>query len=162
MNRISQWFLADSNSTSADDRKFIRERILTVVLIGAAILGVAAYYVNVRVAIEQSAWGSIIIYTVALGWVCAIAFFRRIPYEFRAVSMLIVLYALGIVSALLYGAAGDSRIWFLGAAILACVFLGLRFGIFATLITTATYIALGWLMTNGQINIADPSPTFNP
>jgi len=162
MNRISQWFLTDSSSTSEDDRKFIRERILTVVLIGAAILGVAAYYVNVRVAIQQSQWIWIFIYTLALGWVCAIAFIRRIPYEFRAVSMLIVLYALGVVSALLYGAAGDSRIWFVGAAILSCVFLGLRFGIISTLITTATYIALGWLMANGQIKLADPSPTLTP
>lgn len=162
MNRISQWFLAEPDSASVDDRKFIRERILTVVLIGAAILGVAAYYVNVRVAIEQNTWGWVAIYTLALGWVCAIAFGRRIPYEFRAASMLVILYALGVVSALQYGAAGDSRIWFFGAAVLAGVFLGVRAGIISTLITTASYLALGWLMVNGQIPVPEPSTTLNP
>lgn len=162
MNRISQWFLAERESAEVDDRKFIRERILTVVLIGAAILGLAAYYVNVRVAIQQSTWGWVLIYTLAFGWVCAIAFVRRIPYEFRAISMLIILYALGIVSTLQFGAAGDSRIWFLGAAILAAVFLGLRIGIISALVTTATYLLLGWLMVNGQINVPDPSPTLVP
>ncbi len=162
MNRISQWFLAEPNSASVDDRKFIRERILTVVLIGAAILGVAAYYVNVRVAIQQSAWGWVAIYTLAFGWVCAIAFVRRIPYEFRALSMLIVLYALGIVSALQYGAAGDSRIWFFGTAVLAGIFMGIRTGMVSVLITTATYFVVGWLMSNGQINVPDPNTTLAP
>ncbi len=162
MNRISQWFLAEPSSASVDDRKFIRERILTVVLIGAAILGVAAFYVNVLVAFQQNAWGWIATYLLAFGWVCAIAFVRRIPYEFRATSMLIILYALGIVSALQYGPAGDIRIWFIGATILAGVFLGLRSGIITALITTGTYLALGWLMSNTQINAPDPNTILTP
>lgn len=162
MNRISQWLLAEPASSTVDDRKFIRERILTIVLIGAAIFGVAAYYINVRVAIEQSNWGLIAIYTLAFGWVCAIALVRRIPYEFRATSMLLILYALGIISTLQYGAAGDSRIWFIGAAVLAGVFMGLRFGIVSTIISTATYLIFGWLIVNGQIQAPDPSPTLTP
>ena len=106
MNRISQWLLPSPSSTAVDDRKFIRERILTVVLIGAAILGAVAYYVNISIAIPQGerGWAVILIYTLAFGWVCAIAFLRRIPYIIRASSMLVTLYALGIISALQYGA----------------------------------------------------------
>ena len=57
MNRILEWFQAESDSTSVDDRQVIRERILTVGLIGAAILGAVAYYVNASIAFQQRQWG---------------------------------------------------------------------------------------------------------
>jgi GAF domain-containing protein len=162
MNRILQWFQVEPDSPNVDDRQFIRERILTVVLMGAALLGLFAYIVNVRLAIQQNVWGWVAIYTIAFSWVCAIAFVRQIAYNIRAASMLIILYALGIVSALQYGAAGDSRIWFFGAAVLAGVFMGLRVGVASILITTITYVALGWLMSTGILVAPDPSATLLP
>ena len=160
MNRISEWFLTESNSASIDDRQYIRERILTVVLIGAALLGLAAYYVNIRVALQHGDWGWAIIYTLVFIGVCAIAFIRKIQYDFRATSMLITLYALGIISALQYGAAGDSRVWFIGVAVLAGVFMGLRVGIISTIFSTITYLALGWGMQNRLLVVSDPSQTL--
>jgi GAF domain-containing protein len=76
--------------------------------------------------------------------------------------MLITLYALGIISAVQYGAAGDSRVWFFGAAVLAGVFMGLRVGIISTIVSTITYLALGWAMQSGLLDVSDPSPTLNP
>lgn len=160
MNRIKKWFLVESSHAEGDNRQFIRERILTVVLMGAAILGIFAYVINTYLALQQNLWIWVIIYTVAFGWICAIAFVRRIPYYFRAGSMLIILYALGIVSALQFGAAGDTRVWFFGAAALAAVFIGLRAGMFSIILTTGTYLVLGWLMSSGVLVAPDPSTTL--
>ena len=162
MNRISGWFLADPSSASIDERQFIRERILTVVLVGATLLGAAAYFFNIRIAIQHDAWGWVIIYTLAFTWVCVIAFIRRIPYDYRVLSMLIILFVLGVISALQYGAAGDSRVWFFGASVLAGVFLGLRVGIISIFVSTITYLVLGWAMNRGMLILSDPSPTLNP
>ena len=156
MNRISQWFQVNPDQASGDDRLFIRERILTVVLIGAAALGGVAYYINLQTSIQSKSWGWIAIYTLALAWVCAIAFIRRIPYSFRAVSLLVILYGLGIVSALQFGAAGDARIWLLGSVIFASIFLGLRTGVFFVFGATITYLAIGWMMHQGITEIPDP------
>jgi len=162
MNRISEWFLVDSSSRSMDDRQFIRERILTVVLGAAALIGAFAYYVNIRIAIQRGGWGWVIIYSLAFAWVCAIAFVRQIPYKIRALSMVFILYALGIISAVQYGAAGDSRVWFLGAVILAGIFMGLRVGAISILAITTTYLAFGWAMQTGMLTFPDPSLTLHP
>ena len=69
MNRLSEWFLAEPDAQQKDDRQFIRERILTVVLMIGALLGVFAYIVNVRTAIQQNTPAWIVIYTLALAWV---------------------------------------------------------------------------------------------
>lgn len=162
MSRFLKWFTSEPSHSEIDDRQFIRERILTVVLMGAALLGVFAYLYNAYFAYQQKYWSWIAIYSVAFGWICAIAFVRKIPYIVRTVSMLVVLYLLGIISALQFGAAGDSRIWFFGATILAGVFLGLRAGITSVALTTVTYIALGWLTSNGTLPLPNPSSTLDP
>ncbi|HBY07917.1 MAG TPA: hypothetical protein DEH22_09100 [Chloroflexi bacterium] len=163
MNRILQWFQADSgvSTVTTDDRQFIRERILKVVLIGSALLGAVAYYINIRPIIAQGTWGWAIIYTLAFSWICAVAFISRIPYAFRAYSFLTILYALGITSALQYGAAGDARIWFVGLVVLASIFVGTRGGISMLVLTVSSYLLIGWLTHQGTINIPDPGTFLN-
>ena len=163
MNRLIEWFQVDTNSPNevTDDRQFIRERILTAVLVGAAFFGAAAYFINLRTTFQLANWGWIFIYTLAFGWILAIAFIRRIPYSFRSYTLIVILYALGIISALQFGAAGDSRVWFFGAVILASLFLGFRVGFGSLVVATITYLVIGWFMNQHIIPLPEPGTLLN-
>ncbi len=162
MNRVSEWFHSGPISDSNDEQQLIRERILTVVLIGAALLGAISYFGIIRISIQQDAWIWAVIFTTTFIWFCAIAFIRRIPYTVRAFSILIIFYSLGIISAMQYGPIGDCRIWFLGASFLAGILMGFRVGIGSIVISTITYLGLGWSMQNGLLPVPEPSGTLHP
>ena len=157
MNRFTQWFQAEPSTDGQDERLFWRERILSVVLIGGAILGIVAYLTNLTQVIPNRQWEWLIIYTLALTWVIVIATVRRISYFIRATNMLAILLILGVVSALQFGAAGDARVWLMGFAVLSGVFLGLRAGGIASTVSLLVYLGIGWIMNQGLI----PAPTEN-
>ncbi|MBN1666986.1 MAG: GAF domain-containing protein [Anaerolineales bacterium] len=156
MNRITAWFQTRPTTKPEDERLFWRERILAIILIGAATLGLVAYLTNLVTSIQAREWGWLIIYSLAFAWVLSLAIFRQIGYTIRAASLLIILLLLGIVAGLQYGSAGDARLWLIGFTILSSVFLGLRAGIGASLVSTSIYLLLGWLMSRGIL--AAPPP----
>lgn len=149
MNRITTWFQAQPTAGSEDDKLFWRKRILSIVLFTAALVGAAAYLTNLIQSIQSAQWGWVIVYTLAFGWLLSLAILRQINYTIRASNMLVILLLLGIIAALQFGSAGDARIWLLGFAGLSAVFLGLRAGVGATLLSTSVYLILGWLMSRG-------------
>jgi len=158
MSQFLQWFQfpPGAEAKPGDVHHTIRERILTAVLAVSAVLGAIAYLINVQTILAQGQWGWIVLYTIGFAWVLAITFVRKIPYRIRVYSLLVVLYALGIMSAMQYGAAGDARIWFMGSVLLAGVFLGLWEGLAALVVTTLTYLGIGWMMNQGLIALPEP------
>jgi GAF domain-containing protein len=159
MNWIVEWFQAAPSEGTEDARLFWQERILSAVLLGAAVLGTAAYLVNLIPTIQRGEWGWAVIYTLAFAWVLSVALIRRLHYNLRSASFLALLFILGLVSALQFGPAGDARIWMIGFTVLAGVFLGLRAGLSSAFISTATLITIGVLM-NQKVLI--PSNEFLP
>jgi len=135
--------------------QFWRVRILNTVLIAAAILGGAAYMVNIGPAFSSGTVVFILAYTVAYAWLLTITIFTKLNYAMRAGTLLFLLYIVGIFSALQYASAGDARVWWLGFSLLAAVFFGTRAGVGASVFSFGTYLALGWLMN--QHIIAAPN-----
>jgi len=158
MSRLLQWFQANKEAGTTAENQYhtIRERLLTAVLIVISILGGAAYIVYIQAVLNTGKWNWIAPYTLGLLWIVAITFVRKIPYHIRAYSLLLGLYAIGIMAALQYGAAGDARTWFFGAALLASVFLGLWEGMGILALTTVTYLGIGWMMSQGTVVAPDP------
>jgi GAF domain-containing protein len=139
--------LLDSDTKNQVERiRYWRERILNAVLIIATIAGGVAYAVNLNSTIEAGDYFVAALYTVAYGWAVVITIFRRIPYPFRAGTLVAAFYVVGIISALIYGSAGDARIWLIGVALLTTAFFGALPGILATVVSTATLISIGFLM----------------
>jgi GAF domain-containing protein len=139
--------LLDSDTKNQVERiRYWRERILNAVLIIATIAGGVAYAVNLNSTIEAGDYFVAALYTVAYGWAVVITIFRKIAYPFRAGTLVAAFYVVGIISALIYGSAGDARIWLIGVALLTTAFFGALPGIIATVVSTATLISIGFLM----------------
>jgi GAF domain-containing protein len=139
--------LLDSDTKNQVERiRYWRERILNAVLIIATIAGGVAYAVNLNSTIEAGNYSVAALYTVAYGWAVVITIFRKIAYPFRAGTLVAAFYVVGIISALIYGSAGDARIWLIGVALLTTAFFGALPGIIATVVSTATLISIGFLM----------------
>ena len=139
--------LLDSHTKNQVERvQYWRERVLNAVLIIATMAGGVAYIVNVRPTIEAGSYLIAALYTLAYGWAVVITIFRKIPYTFRAGTLIATFYIVGVVSALIYGSAGDARIWWIGVALLATAFFGAIPGIIATIVSTGTLLSMGVLM----------------
>ncbi|MBW8011712.1 MAG: GAF domain-containing protein [Chloroflexi bacterium] len=143
--------LVQSKDSGRISMQVWRERILSIFLGIMLIFGTLAYLVNIIDIIQLKQWGLMFFYTAAFLWVVALNLVKRAPYNFRAVSMLVIGYLLGPITLLQYGLSGDGRVWMLFFAVFASVLLGLRAGIFATILGSITYILIGFLMTRGIV-----------
>jgi len=131
--------------------QYWRESILNAVLVAGAILGGIAYIMNLSSALRSGSILFVLAYSLVYAWALIIAIFRRLSYELRAGTLLASLYIIGIFSALQFGSAGDARVWWLGFSLLSAVFFGARVGISASVFSTGTLLAMGWLMNQHMI-----------
>ncbi len=135
----------------------VRDYLVVTVLRIASVLGMVALLINLPDLASKRMWGYVALYVLIEAWLLGITFSRRAAYYIKTVTLLTTLYLIGITSTLQYATIGDGRIWMLGLVILATVFLGLRAGFFAAILTTATMLFIGWLMS---IDIL-PVPVFD-
>lgn len=90
-------------------------------------------------------------YTSAYLLILVAAFASRIAVVYRAYTVVLLIYLLGIFSGIEKAAIGDARIWFVIAAIFAAVFLGRRAGIGFAVLGTITWAVLGVLFVQGYL-----------
>ncbi len=162
MNRFFDFRLRERNGVAENELLFWRERIVHATLISASVLGAGVYAFNLNLAIQNHDGFWAMMYTLLYGAVVLITLRRKWAYTFRAVSLLLLLYGLGLISAWQYGAGGDARIWLMGFSVLTAVFLGLRAGVGAALFSTLTLLVLGALMSKGLIAAPDVSDILQP
>ncbi len=95
----------------------------------------------------------------------SITFLRRLPYAVRAGAFLFILYLLGAVGLALASLSGDGRVFLFAFIVLAAIFFGLRFSLFAAALSLITLVVMGWLQVSDrmivpagrQINSTDAS-----
>jgi len=154
-SRLQAFFIPDS----FQDRytlEEIREALLIVILRVSCLFGMLALLTNLSSMLENRAWGYLAIYALVAAWLIFIAFTKRVPYHLKVVSVVGILYVLGTSASLQFATAGDGRIWLLGTVVVSTLFLGLGFGLVATLFSTITLLFIGALMTYQII----PPPVF--
>lgn len=149
---ISRFFRSQFSDDPSSLQEW-RDRILVIFLWTLVIFGTLAYVVNVISALAAKQYGLIIFYTLAFLWVIINAVFKRIPYRFRAGSMLVIAYSLVPITFANGGLIGDGRVWLMFFIIYSTILFGLRAGIFATLLSTFTYITFAILVSNGTLTI---------
>jgi GAF domain-containing protein len=132
-----------------------RGRILQTLLYVLLGLGTVMYIANVLVFIRNQNWLIIAAVTLAYIMVAVVTFFRGLPYEVRAGTVLAAAYALGPLAFSLYGLGGDGRIWLLFFVLFAGLLFGRRVALGAALLSALTYAIVAWLFTSGTL----PPPT---
>jgi GAF domain-containing protein len=147
MSSFLKNLLSSPAKASIDDIQYWRNQILNAVLIAAAFLGGAAYYINLVLEIENRNWTVVVLYSIIFGWLLLITGFRRIAYNLRAGTLVTLFFAVGLISATQYASYGDVRVWWLGLSLLSAVFFGTWAGVVTSTVSTLLYLGIGWSMS---------------
>jgi hypothetical protein len=138
----------------------LRIRILNIMLIGSAIVGLVVLAASLLINIPERNWGMVIVSVAAYLWVLWITFDRKLPYLLRAFGFVILPYMLGVADQLQFGIAGNSRVWLLGFSALTAIILGVNAGIGAVLLSLISLFG-SIALSNAHI-IRTPEPGLNP
>jgi GAF domain-containing protein len=121
-----------------------RERFLRTIMIGALVFGLIALILNILQA-QNKIFITLLIIAYAI---LAVITFANLPYKFRAVTVLVIFYAIGIVALMQDGAWGGARLLFLTFIGMSLLLFNSRAGIAATIISILTYAVGGILFIN--------------
>ncbi len=97
MTSLFRNLLIQRSSGGAVDIQYWRERILNAVLMAAAVLGGGAYIVNLGPALRAGSYLFVLAYSAVYAWLLIITIFRKLNYVLRASTLLMLLYAVGIL-----------------------------------------------------------------
>jgi GAF domain-containing protein len=136
----------------------LRGRILNNVLIGATIFGLLDYFLVVIRSLEQTPLPAFIIYTLAIVWIIVITIARKFPYRLRALSVVCLIYLLGITSYLQGGVTTDGAIFILAFVSMTSLLFGLRGTVIALILGIISAIIVGVLMS---MHILVPTNPFS-
>jgi GAF domain-containing protein/uncharacterized membrane protein len=135
-----------------------RERILSNILIGMSLLGFILLSVYSILAVQEQRWTTLIAFSVIYLWTFSVTVFRRLPYAFRAASMLLIVYILASITLIQDGLPGNGRIYLVAFTIFAGILSGIKGGVIAILLSMATLAGLNLAL---QINLL-PAPSASP
>jgi GAF domain-containing protein/uncharacterized membrane protein len=135
-----------------------RERILSNILIGMSLLGFILLSVYSVLAVQEQRWTTLIAFGVIYLWTFSVTVFRRLPYSFRAASMLLIIYLLASITLIQDGLPGNGRVYLVAFPIFAGILAGIKGGIFAILLSLATLIGLNLLSQANLILIPPTEP----
>ena len=115
-----------------------RTRIFLTIFFSTILVGALAYVPNMKISLQSGNWLNALIYTIAYMIVISIVLVRIIPFKIRVWSGLFVFYGIGLTSFLSFGPIGSGRMWLFAFAVLSCLLLGLRAGLFALCLNSCT------------------------
>lgn len=98
------------------------------------------------------------VYAIPFLLLAGITLFRRIPYIFRAVVLILALMGLGSMALIVYGLGGTGVIFLLGASFLANILFDRRAGVVFTILAVLIIGIIGGMMVTGRL----PLPRISP
>jgi C4-dicarboxylate-specific signal transduction histidine kinase/ActR/RegA family two-component response regulator len=120
-----------------------RDQLFSTILLSAMILGFVVYPPSLLMAIHQNLPGIIVVDTLVYGWVIVLFFLRRrLSYRFRALSLCLLAYILGVT--LLMTVGPISQIYLFGFSVVTGILLGTRMGLAALALNAITLFVLGY------------------
>ncbi len=148
-----------------------RHRIINLLLISVVVLGTFGILLTIndyiRLEKAHASMGKIVFllayYAAAYGLALILLFARRIGNTWRAVGFLSLLYFFSVLSFTAGWLGGGGRLYLLAFIVLSAILMGPRSGIFAALISLATYTFFGlcfykgWLVYEFAPSYARPS-----
>jgi len=153
MKRFFENLLIPRTALSDNEVQYWKERITSLFLITALILGAFALGYAIFTAATNQGGVWLITYSIAFLVVLIVTLISKAPYYIRSGTILLILFSLGLVSSLYSGAVGVSSIWYIGFSILAGVLWNLSAGLIATGISVVTTLLIALLTS---INFFDP------
>jgi GAF domain-containing protein len=134
-----------------DERIPLRERILTALLGSAAIFGLIVFLGAIGSFISRNQWGMVFICSTGYLLLVLITLLNGLPYWLRAGAFLLLLFGISLVMLLDNALSGSGRVLLSAFIAISGLLLGLRAGLAAAALSTATLAVVGLLMTNGRL-----------
>jgi signal transduction histidine kinase len=142
-------------TNSSDIEAVLREwrtRILNVFL---AIVTVAAAIMMATAILDAMArpgqWPTVALFGVLMLMLAALAIFRRVDARIRAWGVMLVPFLIGVIDLASYGLGGDGRLYLLSVPIGVLILIGVREGIFTSVLIALTLAAFTFLSGQGML-----------
>ncbi|MBX7257119.1 MAG: response regulator [Candidatus Hydrogenedentes bacterium] len=129
------------------DLLYWREYILNAILFVGVILGTVTYVPSLYMSIVGGVYGVAFIDTVVLLIAVGLFFGKRIPFHFRSVGLISMMYVLGVW--LLVSVGPISQIYLFAFSVMAGLLLGVRAAIAALVLNAVTLLFVGFTSGTG-------------
>jgi len=131
----------------------LRERILNILLLSAALTGTVLYgLAMVSVILKDPSPVVPIIYSGIYIGLLIITFVLRLPYIVRASGMLLFLFTMAVTNLFLIGMNAGAGLFFLAFIAMAALLIGFEGGAISLALTILTVASVGYLTVKGNFN----------
>ena len=141
----------------------LREQLLQLVVLGGAILGALALLPSAVLIVVEGKWGVAALDFLFYEWILSLLLFRRyFSYTFRARSLCLLVYLLGLTIFFKLGPLRPGIIYLFCFQILATVLLGRSAAVYAGIMNALALIGVGFLLHTGHMDLSMPQdrPVF--
>ena len=136
-----------------DEAKSVREQVLQSSLLVAVVVGGVAFVRTLLDAVDLEAWkiagGTITLY----GGFLVLFFAKRLPFRFRALGFLTLLYVVGVYSLLMAGYLAAPVLILACQSVLASVLFRRRVTLIVLLTNLLTLLAVGAVLSAGLMTV---------
>ena len=161
MKKIVSFFdklTTPANLTIKDGITFWQEKVLLTLLLVTVGLGLITYIPSFVLSVMENLWFIAIVDTLIYIFLLFLFFRPNLSFTFRAASISIISYLLGMVLIITLGPFGAGPVWLFFFPVITGVLLGYRMAFGALLINTLTITGLGFLI---KYNLTDLLVPFN-
>ncbi len=140
-----------------------RQRIIGVALLATVVVMTGIFGTNLYEAISDQDWPWVVIYTVTFAFLLLITFSRQAPYPIRAASVLVIFYALGLISAIRSGRPDFASLWFVLFSLSVVILINWRAGVISVVLNTGSLLAVAYGFQSGRflpvpgVTLQDPN-----
>jgi len=143
-------FITPNHLTEKDGIFFWQERVLLIILTASSVLGFITYLPSISLAVKEKLWSIAVLDTLMLGLIFFLTWRKDLPYKFRAASLSLISFILGVVLLAVLGSFGAGPIWLFTFPIFTLILMGNRSAFAALFINLMTLIFIGFVI---QFNI---------
>ena len=134
--------MKDRRSFSPGSMRDVRERILSRVLRVVAVGGIFAYVPSALLSIRERVWVVFVADTFAFAFVICLAAIRRLSFQLKAISLVSLVYILGVLLIVFTGPAGAGHLFIFAFVFLTSLFGSVRSMVLANVVAVLTHVAL--------------------
>ena len=134
---------------NSDPLTFWRERILFVLVFTSAVLGPFVLIPSLMLAFIEARWDIIVLDIVTYLTVLLVLWGRRFSLQFRAWSICLMLYVLGLGLMFILGPTGAGYIWLFGASVMVAAILGVAAALASMVFNLLALVAVGFFIVYG-------------
>ncbi len=128
----------DDHDKAGDELWMWREKVFYAIFLTSVVMVAFPYLPTLIASVKTGIWVPALAYSIAYLLIVVLIFARSLPFKLRAILGLMLIYSAGLYTINLAGLLGSGRIYLFFFSIMACVLLGLRYGLLALLLNVLT------------------------